>query len=313
MAIGFQRQPELSVIVPITKMAGRMRELGEWLPHALDLGVQVILVHDEQDELTGQELRNLIKSLQNGNLNFIEDSFGSPGAARNAGKELAAGKWITFWDSDDSPSPENYIDAIANTDYKQFQVIIGGFVVINHKNQELIRVSVPPSHKNDQSKYFAQDPGIWRCIFYADLLDNIFFDNSRMGEDIKFLSEMSEKDSNFKFHKDIFYVYHMNFDGQLTQDVNFCSELSKVLPSLAESMSTSNQNQEFRTIIYVKSLLALIRRSNHVGKIKYISIYFINLLINYRNAGRIIYSTINLLSSEVNQAAKNFLSISTKK
>jgi hypothetical protein len=50
----------LSVIVPLTKMSGRFNELKSWIVASKGLPLQIILIHDIQDSLTGVELHEFV-------------------------------------------------------------------------------------------------------------------------------------------------------------------------------------------------------------------------------------------------------------
>ena len=91
----------LTIVVPISSMAGRLNNLSSWLCEALDFDVEVRLVHDFHDEDTSREVQELLRKLNNKNIIFLEMKFGSPGLARNHGLKDANSKWVMFVDSDD--------------------------------------------------------------------------------------------------------------------------------------------------------------------------------------------------------------------
>jgi glycosyltransferase involved in cell wall biosynthesis len=119
-------KPLLSVIVPVTKMAGKMNLLASWTIHTLDLNIEVIIIHDIGDLATGTELKKLIHENSLSNVILIEGRYGSPGFARNAGLEVATGEWFVFWDSDDRPLVNNVMLALSNASASD-EIIIGNF------------------------------------------------------------------------------------------------------------------------------------------------------------------------------------------
>lgn len=306
-------RPQISVIVPITKMSGRLKDLTGWIPEAIDLGFQIVLVHDVQDHSTKSELQNLLNAHNGPQVELLEGQFGNPGSARNAGMKLARGRWITFWDADDSPKPSKYLDAILETDSRNIKVIIGGFEVINQKTGESIRISRPPINQDRSIEYFAKDPGIWRCIFDTDLVKSTQFSQARMGEDIGFLSEVTTLEPALKFVEEVLYRYHSNVDGQLTQTANFVEEMSKTLVELERLMKIKGKHQKFRTIVYSKSALALIRKSKGLGRFKFILQFLKTLVMNFKLSHQIVFQTTGLIFTEYMDAITNYCDVLRKR
>ena len=94
--------PLLSVIVPVARMSGRLALMQSWLTSISNLDtVEVIVVHDKQDEETSRELREILNSVNSDRCILIEEFVNSPGLARNLGLKAASGIWVIFADSDD--------------------------------------------------------------------------------------------------------------------------------------------------------------------------------------------------------------------
>jgi uncharacterized protein YidB (DUF937 family) len=55
----------LSVIIPMTRMAGRMQNLDSWLSNSAGLPINIVIVHDIQDSFTAEELKELVKKYNN--------------------------------------------------------------------------------------------------------------------------------------------------------------------------------------------------------------------------------------------------------
>jgi glycosyltransferase involved in cell wall biosynthesis len=107
--------PKLSIVVPIKNMNGKLKNLNSWIDEALLLNCEVILVEDISNQMFTSELDQLVALRTHGNLKRVSGQFGNPGSARNAGKEIARGEWITFWDSDDVGFPERALkETISN-------------------------------------------------------------------------------------------------------------------------------------------------------------------------------------------------------
>ena len=60
---------ELSIIVPISDMAGKLDLLKDWLQETYSECIEVFLIHDKKDEGTSIELKNLERSIKKLNIN----------------------------------------------------------------------------------------------------------------------------------------------------------------------------------------------------------------------------------------------------
>ena len=64
--------------------------------------------------------------------------------------------------------------------------------------------------------YIARAPGLWRFCFRREIIENLRFDNSLMGEDQLFLLDTKFWNLNFISSSSIFYKYFSNADLSLT-------------------------------------------------------------------------------------------------
>ena len=183
-------EPELNltVVVPISEMAGRLQFLASWLPSALSRGINVRIVHDIRDDITGQELQSLLRVHQSPLLEFIEGKFGSPGEARNAGMKNLQTGWITFWDSDDVPYVENFSLMVNSAVEAGAEIAIGEYVSRSSKNGRQTQHRLDSYHNLEQ---ITSAVGIWRMAFRAELVRHHRFIDSLMGEDLIFFVELN--------------------------------------------------------------------------------------------------------------------------
>ena len=124
-----KRKYELSIIVPVTKMHGRLDNFKKMVEDISDFSIQLIVVHDIDDDKTGRELQIILKNKMN--IKLIEGKYGSAGDARNAGLELVESEWVGFWDSDDKPEVKQYLDLVAKIKEEQNLVGYGNFLKIS--------------------------------------------------------------------------------------------------------------------------------------------------------------------------------------
>jgi glycosyltransferase involved in cell wall biosynthesis len=245
----------LSVVVPISGMAGRLQNLTTWLSK-LDLkDVEVILVHDKLDDKTGQELSDLINRFTQKKIELYEVHFQAPGPTRNFGIEKAKGKWIQFVDSDDLPDIENSLE-LTKCAPQNAEVIRGMFSYYDVKGQCTYaeRQGVNPKAA------IALNPGLWRFIFLRESLKDLRFTNFRMGEDQLFLLEYKIFSRVVHYSSLNIYTYYLNHSGQLTSQRKAIKELSNVITLTGQIYAESDSTVErYIAIMLVRQLLTYLR------------------------------------------------------
>jgi len=198
----------LTAIIPITKMAGRLHNLELCISECTNLPISLILIHDIQDNGTSSELKKILLDNKDLDIKLIEGKYGSPGLARNVGLKESLAPWAIFWDSDDLPKPQMVIDALKKAGTRP-QMIIGNFSTNSSNGVREIRHSGKLSN-------VAMNPGLWRFIIRSDILSDVKFCSTRMGEDQIFLLDLIPESRTILFSDEIFYEYFLGNPLQLT-------------------------------------------------------------------------------------------------
>lgn len=201
---------KLSIICPVSDMAGRLDRLREWLKQVDFQSTQVIIVHDERDENTAIELRSIILEINVPDLILTEGFFGTAAGARNSVLGKCDGEWICFWDSDDQP---NYQLLLKDLD-ASYDVVIGEFSV--EIPTGLITRVVHGSNDEESLSRMSFNPGLWRMAFQAKVIRNLTFPEIVMGEDQCFLAQLNWNSLRTKYSKEIYYNYFSGWDNQTT-------------------------------------------------------------------------------------------------
>lgn len=252
------KKPLLSVIVPVTKMAGKLSQLTSWMLKTLDFSIQVIIIHDVTDLITGVELREIISKNKFPNVIFIEGRYGSPGLARNAGIDIATGEWYVFWDSDDNPMVENVMSALMETSSYD-EIVVGEFSVRNHRDGSL------RENRNEflSLNSIAMNPGVWRMIFRSSIIHGTRFTNLRSGEDQVFLSQIDFVEKNLKFNSAIFYEYSIEQDSQLTNSIQSLRDLPYA-SKLIHKKAIQNKGDVlfFDLILIIRQQITILKRGS---------------------------------------------------
>ena len=267
----------LSVVVPVRNMAGRLNLFSSWLLKEVTTNVQVIVVYDYSDDDTATELKLILSNINLGNIHFIEGRFGNPGAARNAGLKIATADWITFWDSDDFPIVEEFLEMIQIASKQGAECAIGSFSVFrgpitsNHK-KHIIETS--------SQSYFdeiAMNPGIWRWAFKRTILGESRFLPIRMGEDLSFLVELNVADRKLFASCKIVYNYQTGLEAQLTSQPKAIPDLLVSLEFLLKKFNVSTIPMErFVSILFCRQVLTLMRKGNFESKLRLLKFLAIN-------------------------------------
>lgn len=221
--------------MPVSKMANSLAELESWIRAASKMDIEIIIVHDIQDNETAEQLCNLIRDLHSNGLRFIEKHVNSPGLARNLGLEVAKGEWIAFWDSDDLP---NVKQALASIDENSNSEIIIGRYVTHQRKSGKERVS----GKLDLNlRKVGINPGIWRMLFRRTVLVDKQFSSIKMAEDQVFIAELNFDSKSISFTNRILYKYFQGRSNQLTNSelriTDFLTAFEKILIAQKQQMS----------------------------------------------------------------------------
>jgi glycosyltransferase involved in cell wall biosynthesis len=245
----------LTAIVPVSEMSGRLHNLEDWLSAIHHIDIKVIIVHDYRDSETERQLLSILNSINSSKIIFLSGTFGSPGAARNAGLERVESKFVCFWDSDDLPNPQSIIAQLEA--YKQdCDILVGQYVRSSIHAKKIQHVKSKDCSIND----VAMNPGLWRMIFRRDYISSVKFQNMRMGEDQLFLAEVMTLKPRICFTRTVFYNYFVGHPSQLTQTPAAISELVVAFREiLTLRKSASGIEFEFASIIVSRMSLTLAR------------------------------------------------------
>jgi glycosyltransferase involved in cell wall biosynthesis len=276
---------KLSVVVPIAKMSGRLDNLRFWLQSALALNIQVVLVHDKQDEITGLELSELVSKSPYENLVFLEKTLNSPGLARNYGRTATQGEWIAFWDSDDLPIPHKYLEMICEAEKNQKPVAIGGF-----QSQNLITHIIDVVHApNKNLNSIFRHPGIWRMAFKSKLIRDLSFSEFRMAEDQLYLAELNLESGDAYFSEKLVYTYIIGSETQLTKNKSALRSIPLVTKEMAKKIENNFIKTSLGRLLFLKLCVTQLKHSKAIDKIRAV-VYIAKLIKNPLQNGIVFYS-----------------------
>jgi glycosyltransferase involved in cell wall biosynthesis len=283
---------QLSIIVPISQMSGRLQNLRSWISKSSALEVQIIFVHDRKDQATQDELLEIISGEANQDIHIVQGNFEGPGGARNAGLKIATGDWITFWDSDDVPEMANVLRATTLAP-KGTEVILGRYDVCEIETHKVLRAPLT----EHSLVTIALNPGLWRMVFSRTLISGITFPQLKMGEDQIFIARCGLPRRMIFWSDSIFYHYYIGDPRQLT---NQRSSMADLIPASKETLvylkRSRGEIQTFYAIMYVRQVITLLKHGSILLRLEMITKFFLQFLIaSQKTRSAIIFGVKTIL------------------
>ena len=271
-------QSFLSVIVPITRMTGRLQNLEKTFLACEENNVEIILVHDEQDLTTQKEIEVLVKQFKNLNIQIFRKTFNSPGLARNFGIRNLTGKWFCFSDADDLPQISNLLKTAQNADDINAQVGIGSILILNNGKESVIHSKELQKRQLRDIVSFAKNPGFTRFVFKSDDFKLIDFPKIKMGEDQVYLSRTKFLDKRIYFSDYLMYKYFTDLPNQATKSGLSLGELPSAIELLRQNLpGSSTQMKLFIEAQIIKmSISCLKRRINPLNSLFIVSKFILS-------------------------------------
>ena len=236
--------------MPVTRMAGKLSHLEPLLNQCVSLGIEIVIVHDEQDSKTGEELREILTQVNSKLISLITKTLHSPGKARNLGIAIARGDWICFWDSDDKPIPEDFLEMVRQAVNSNHEVAMGKF--------RLISEAVRKIYGNSETE-IGRMPGIWRFAFKKEFLKEDTFPDYRMGEDQVFLGRILVRTQKLFKYQGVVYEYSNNNLGQLTQNRIATLELRFAIQDMLTLVSSPQGRDGIAPIFLSRQIITLLK------------------------------------------------------
>ena len=254
---------DLTVVVPVSRMAGKLELFKKWVSSAQKKSIYVVIVHDWRDEETELELTNFLGSLDEKNFKFITGDFGSPGVARNQAREFIQTNWVAFWDSDDYPNLDAILGAINKSEIED-EILIGGFETKNFKNG----ITRTQALLKEWKMSVALNPGLWRMIFKRDILEEFEFSDLIMGEDQLFMAKLDIFNRRVRVFQDIFYTYQIMLTQQATRSRSSLKDLKRCLLQFNKTISgITDLNKGYYQIMYVKQIITSVKHLPFADKL----------------------------------------------
>ena len=248
--------PSLTVVVPVTVMAGKLDRLKNSVTECVQLGIETIIIHDIRDSETETELREIERHFDSNLVKVFTEKLGSPGMARNLGIVNATGSWVSFWDSDDKPLPSAFKSMVENAHLAEKRVAVGAFKFLNEeRNQSKTRIF------GSRLKDIGQMAGIWRFAFSREFIGSTKFAEYKMGEDLVFLASLNIVFEQIHHSSDVVYLYDNNFQGQLTGNLKAITDTRKACKAIIELDCIEQTSNRLAMIFLARLMLTRLKHS----------------------------------------------------
>ena len=271
LSSSYKQEILVTVVVPIHNVEGKLENLLIWLPKAIELGFEVILVCNGCVDNSFKVLETFLKSCTNRKTKLLEIKEVGPGQARNEGLKISNGKFTVFWDADDLGNPSKLLEALNENGTSD--LVIGAYSVTSAKKH--VPRSKPQPLPPPDLNTFALNPGLWRCIFRTSSIKGIEFGMTRMGEDQVFISRFLATNPEIYFSKQNLYTYTIDYAGQLTSIKRYMRGLIESTGNIRDLIySASTKYQKILIVFYLRQSMTGIKK----GEIRVKAIMLANLI-----------------------------------
>jgi glycosyltransferase involved in cell wall biosynthesis len=279
----------LSVVIPVRKMSGKLEFLISWLREEATKDIQVIIVHDQDSDSTGDELRGIISGVAPRPIRLLEGAYGNPGSARNAGLALVDTAWVAFWDSDDLPNVEEFLGIVELANDQEYECTVGSFNVFRGSIDGDHKMHLIEPKSETYLEEIAMNPGIWRWAFRKSIIENAQFLPIRMGEDVSFLAQLNLADRKIFLSPKIVYNYQIGLPGQLTSQRQPISDLLASIRFLVGKLPKSSLiMQRFISVLLCRQALTVMRKGKFQSKVGLVGFFLVHIPTLLRHAPPIL-------------------------
>jgi glycosyltransferase involved in cell wall biosynthesis len=263
-----RKQPKISIIVPVKSMAGKLSNFCTWTTE-LNADYELIVVHDLEDLETTKEIVDHLQKHVICGYFYLEDVYGSPGAARNAGLKLATGEWVMFWDSDDVGQVVAISEWLSSEVNNEVEFVVFRFTKCNALDASELVQNVWSNDFNQNFLNWLLEPGLWRCVFQRSRIEGLVFTEILMGEDQIFILDVLAKGILPHFSNLNSYKYYLGNSGQLTNNEKAIKDIDQASKGILERR---NLKTEIITnavdILWTKISLSGLKKLSFYHKVK---------------------------------------------
>ncbi len=186
---------DVSIVIPCYNQEKYIETCLDCIEKQNNNGLEAIVVDDGSTDLTRAKVESFIQKTDKLKVTYIYQQNAGPGVARNTGLDHASGKYIAFFDSDDTV-PQGAYDALFYTAEKyDTDVVIGTYMKRIDSGNWYVIDTIKQYCSENEGKNCAGDyiiaikhPSLWNRLFNREFLNK---------NKIRFLPEFHGEDTVF--------------------------------------------------------------------------------------------------------------------
>jgi glycosyltransferase involved in cell wall biosynthesis len=286
----------LTAVIPVGEEHLAKNRIKHWVAEANKFSseLKLVIVFDSEKSPPSSHFEDLNLS----NFEIIQGNFGSPGSARNAGQVKVNSKWLCFWDCDDEPNIESFLEMVKAAEISGYELAIGNYEIATISE---IDNSTVYSH-GDSLGVVANSPGIWRVAFSQKVYGDIRFEDLRMAEDQIYVLDGELPRRKIHFDQAVVYKYLSYESGQLTTNTEALKEIVTAIKLIKKRITSGELHiDKFSIKILTKIYLTAIKKGSLTSKMQIILDYFKFILIDRSVRIPMLKATIEVLSNKYNR------------
>lgn len=220
--------PEISVIVPVYKVEKYLEECLKSILRQTFTDFELILVDDGSPDHSGMICDQYAET--DSRIHVIHQKNGGHSAARNAGLDIAQGKYISFIDSDDCVPEwmlqemhrviEEYDLDIVKGRHQRFDDVIGE---ITSYDSNVYLMDTEQAIKNFLNEPYSSDikinVAVWDGLYKKSMFNDIRFPLGLIYEDGYVTPQVLLKANKMGVYNRIIYFYRRNPNGTMAQGI----------------------------------------------------------------------------------------------
>lgn len=252
---------EVSIVIPIADHDIAAKFMYDYLAVAPS-NFEFILVYDGLNVEHVPRIKSELEKFVNTRIVAIQCHVRAPGLARNLGLLQATGRWVAFWDCDDTVDLNLFLSEFHHIRGSSADIVIWNFKkALYFANQKR---SFQVFHGSSIINV-ATSPGIWRMLFKRSSISNTTFTKNLWGEDQLFFCSVLSSGPEIIFREECFYEYSIGNPNQLTakrcnvSDLEIASQ--EVTKLLIKSTSVNGDNAQVAQIVLMSIYLTQLKYS----------------------------------------------------
>lgn len=218
-----EKVPLLSVVVPIYNVEQYVEKAIESICTQTLTDMEIILIDDGSKDQSGSLCDEYAQ--KDDRIRVLHKENGGLSSARNAGIEVATGKYIAFVDSDDWIDPEMYAVLTGLLEKNQADLAICSYKEVSAgaipqptkgegeitvwENQEALQVFI-----EEQEAYNIQNAA-WNKVYKRSLMGELRFPEGKLFEDIAYTTKLIGRSKKTIYTSQPFYNYVVNRSGSI--------------------------------------------------------------------------------------------------